>query len=129
MGNFLGRLLATFCKFIYHLGIDRRRESPKTEHCARFRRNLTIEKASQRRIIALGTSNKAKLRTNRSKNDDFRKGAPDARNPVTITRMTSKKAPTSGQRVVLRNEGRVRGQRRDDVKDQDGAYANSGIDF
>ena len=48
--------------------IDRSRESRKTGLRRRFRRDSTIENASQRRIIALGTSNEAKRRPNRQKN-------------------------------------------------------------
>ena len=62
--------------------IDPSRESPKTGLRGRFRRDSKIENASRRRIIAVGTSNEAKRRPNRSKNDDFQKGPRGERSPV-----------------------------------------------
>ena len=53
--------------------INQSRESRKAGLRGRFRRDETIENASQRRIITQGTSNEAKRRPIRSEIGDFRK--------------------------------------------------------
>ena len=93
--------------------IDRSRESSITGLRERFRRDSTFENASRRRIIALGTSNEAKRRRNRSKNDDFRKGPLRNRSPPRGTRPFAKVARdgTSSSEAIRRRSSRTKSAR------------------
>ena len=72
-----------------------------------IRRSKTLRSDEQSLLELRTKRNFARI----ARKTTFPERGPDARNPVTITHTSSKKAPKSGERRAVRNEGGVREQR------------------